>query len=122
MSILFCLIPALAAAGLCAGLPVLIIKNLRLAAGLVGFPEAAPVLAQLSDAAISPAWGAIIACGAIVFLLALALRRHKIIATLIIIPVTLMFIVAALALMYVNNVPVYTMAEIAAEYLSSGAF
>ena len=122
MSIILCLIPAMIAAGLCAALPHLALVNLWRIPEMLKLEDVVPVLAQLKDADIVPAWPVIAVCGIIVFALAYLLRRHKIIAGLLIALLILAGILASLMLTYVNGVPVRAIAKIAIEYLNAGAF
>lgn len=121
-SIVWSAVVALIVCAACVFLPMAALQNLWRVAELIDMPDVATVLYQLNSMQLTPGYVPAAVCAAAVFAVAYLLRRHKIIAGLLIVVLAVAGIAISLLAVKSANVPVYTIVKILMEYVQLGAF
>lgn len=121
-SIVWSAVVALIVCAACVFLPMAALQNLWRVAELIDMPDVAMVLYQLNSMQLTPGYVPAAVCAAAVFAVAYLLRRHKIIAGLLIAVLAVAGIAISLLAVKSANVPVYTIVKILMEYVQLGAF
>ena len=113
---------ALIAFAACIFLPVAALRNLWRITELIELSDVTPVLMQLKDVPLVPGYVPAAVCAALVFAIAYLLRRHKVVAGIIIFFMIVIGVLCALMAVKSNNVPFGTIVRILVEYVRLGAF
>lgn len=113
---------ALIAFAACIFLPVAALRNLWRITELIELSDVTPVLMQLKDVPLVPGYVPAAVCAALVFAIAYLLRRHKVVAGIIIFFLIVIGVLCALMAVKSNNVPFGTILRILVEYVRLGAF
>lgn len=106
----------------CIFLPMTALQNLWRVTECLDMPDVTPVLYQLNDTQLTPGYVPAAVCAAAVFAVAYLLRRHKIIAGVLIVVLAVIGIALSLLAVKSANVPFYTILKILVEYVQLGAF